>query len=375
MLGPEYLQRTLPEEVAKVYYEIEKDMLRDIARRLKGANYLTPTAMWEIEKARDMNILYDDLVNTIARYANMSEEAVERALWDAGIRSVEYDNEIYKRAKELGQIPGTPLPLEQAPYLQMTLEAGIENAKELMRLTNTRAVQGARMTFSEIVDKAYLGIQTGAMTFDQAMREAISELAQRGIKVVNYASGRSFSMEAAVRMNIITTANQTVAKIAERQFEMMGASLVETTSHAGARPSHAEWQGKVFWWKRYVKGYEEFESSTGYGTPGGLCGVNCYHSFYPYFKGISSQSFERDPARKHLGIDNDEYYELTQEQRRLERNVRVAKKEQVIAEEIGDDEAIHRARAKVRNAQAQVRKFISEHPVLERDYIRESIGR
>ena len=106
----------------------------------------------------------------------------------------------------------------------------------------------------------------------------------------------------------------------------MGCELVETSSHAGARPSHAEWQGKVFCIKGHHKRYGDFYRETGYGTGAGLCGWNCYHSFYPYFEGLSTPSFSHDPS-KDAGRSNDEDYERQQKQRYYERKIREAKKE------------------------------------------------
>ena len=60
---------------------------------------------------------------------------------------------------------------------------------------------------------------------------------------------------------------------------------------------------------------------SGYGTGDGLCGWNCYHSFFPYFEGMSRQAFERDPSAR-LGKINDQVYEESQRQRALERKIR-----------------------------------------------------
>jgi len=107
----------------------------------------------------------------------------------------------------------------------------------------------------------------------------------------------------------------------------MGCELVETTSHAGARPTHAEWQGKVFCIKGHHKSYGDFYRETGYGEGDGLCGWNCYHSFFPYFEGLSLKTFVRDPSMEYLGKENDQMYEEQQKQRYYERQIRAAKKE------------------------------------------------
>ncbi|MEG2348578.1 MAG: phage minor capsid protein [Clostridia bacterium] len=132
--------------------------------------------------------------------------------------------------------------------------------------------------------------------------------------------------------------NQTTAKMQESRADEMDSDLVETTAHAGARPSHAEWQGKVFSRSGKDKKYPKFVENTGYGTAGGLCGVNCRHSFYPFFEDISERAYTDDEIEKYneknITYDGKQYseYEVTQIQRSLERNIR-ADKRQIIAKQ------------------------------------------
>ncbi|MDY2848609.1 MAG: phage minor capsid protein, partial [Oscillospiraceae bacterium] len=102
----------------------------------------------------------------------------------------------------------------------------------------------------------------------------------------------------------------------------MGCDLVEVTSHLGARPSHAEWQGQVYSISGKNPKYKPF-SVTGYGTGDGLCGWNCRHSFYPYFEGLS----ERASIPKFTAEENLEMYENQQQQRAYERAIRKSKRE------------------------------------------------
>lgn len=374
MLREEQLERYLNKNVAPVYLRAEDDMLRDLARRLKRANYATPTAMWQIQKARDMNILYDDLIKTLARYNGPGAAAIEGMLRDAALDSVAYDAEIYKRAGQAGLLPSYDIPPSVAEYMEAQLNAAARAAGDQMRLTGTRALQGAQAFFSAAVDKAYLSVSAGLSTGDAALRQALRELGAQGIHTVNYASGRRLSYEAAVRMNMVTATNQACGRLAETHMQALGANLVMATSHAGARPDHAAWQGKIFWTNKPEGNYEELRAATGYGTVTGLCGANCRHSFYPYFENISSKnSFSRDPARDELGIDNDVLYEQTQKQRALERKIRAAKRTGVVADAAGDAELAAEAGARVRAAQKDMRDYLKAHEHLARDYIREAI--
>jgi hypothetical protein len=140
--------------------------------------------------------------------------------------------------------------------------------------------------------------------------------------------------------------------------------LVQTSAHIGARPSHAEWQGKVFSRSGASGKYPPFVESTGYGTPGGLLGINCRHSFYPFFEGLSENAYsgaERDDyAKQSIKVGDKEIsvYEATQVQRRIERKIREWKRRAGAVEAAGLDNASELA--KVREWQKRMRNFIGQ---------------
>ena len=142
--------------------------------------------------------------------------------------------------------------------------------------------------------------------------------------------------------------------------------LVITSQHIGARPEHALWQGKVFSLSGKSNRYPDFRSSTGYGTAAGLCGVNCRHSFSPYFPGMSLKPDEQISL-----TENRRQYELEQEQRFNERRIRYFKREAMVYEAGGIDPT--KSNAKVAYWQEQQRDLIKANPSLHRDYFREKV--
>ena len=69
-------------------------------------------------------------------------------------------------------------------------------------------------------------------------------------------------------------------------------------------------------------------NGAGYGEANGICGVNCRHTFFPYWEGISEipgTKTEPDP----VDVDGKTYtyYEATQKQRSMEREIRALKRE------------------------------------------------
>lgn len=155
--------------------------------------------------------------------------------------------------------------------------------------------------------------------------------ARSGGKVL-YNSGAQMSLDAAMRMALLTGVNQTAAALTEMYASDMGVEYYETSAHAGARPSHTEWQGKVFKIDGSTSAYPNFVESTGYGTVRGLCGANCRHSFYPFWPGISEPAYTKNMLQDY---EQAKYtyngnllteYEGSQIMRKMERSIRESKR-------------------------------------------------
>jgi hypothetical protein len=176
-------------------------------------------------------------------------------------------------------------------------------------------------------------------------------LGKSGIGSIEYKSGRIDNIEVAVRRAVVTGANQTAAKTQEVLADELGVDLVEVTAHGGARPAHAKWQGQVFSRKGRVTidgvTYEDLSKATGYGRADGLCGVNCRHNFRPYVHGTSRTYTKKELKaldEKKIEYNGEEYseYEASQIQRRIEREIRAAKRTVQALEAGGQDASAER---------------------------------
>ena len=113
--------------------------------------------------------------------------------------------------------------------------------------------------------------------------------------------------------------------------------------------------------------YPDFVSSTGYGTVTGLCGVNCYHDFYPFIPGISEPIYSEEELRqmneqentpKEFGGKSYTAYEATQRQRALETTMRAQRQKISLLEQGGADEQdIINARGQYRATSAEYSRF------------------
>lgn len=363
MLKPEYLMQAA-DPVVEIYSQVELDILADIARRIVKTGYFTDTAQWQLRKAKEFGYLQGDVNGILSKATGLSRKEVQKLMTAAGSKSLAFDDAIYKAAGM------SPVAVSQSPALMAMLLQGVDTTMALIGNYTKTTAKVSTVAFNSILDRAYIQIISGAFDPTTALKRAIKELATSGIEKIAYPSGATSSIETAVRRAVTTGVNQSVSKLQLLRAEEMGCELVETSSHAGARPSHAEWQGKVFCIKGHHKRYGDFYRETGYGTGEGLCGWNCYHSFYPYFEGLSTPSFSRDPSSD-AGRTNGDDYELQQKQRYYERKIREAKKEcstldaamkAAQSDELHDElyKEFQMASVKLKQREARLREFIDE---------------
>lgn len=202
------------------------------------------------------------------------------------------------------------------------------------------------------LDLAVLKVATGTFAYDQVVKDCVHRLAQSGLRSINYASGRSYQLDTAARMCVRTGCSQLAGKIMEENLKSTGQDLVITSQHMGSRPEHAPWQNKVFSYSGKSKKYPDFFKETGYGTVTGLKGVNCTHDFYPFWEGISVIPEDiKVPDPVTINGKTYTYYECTQKQRSMERDIRALKREINASEALGMDSTELRSKLKLKTAE------------------------
>lgn len=238
MLSPSYLD-SLPNNLVLLFQQAEDDILRDVARRIGKMDTLTPTANWQLWRYQQTEAVRKDVVKLLARYTGKSEAEIRRLMQEAATAALEAEDEIYFNYKN--EAP----PLEESVPLQNLLNAGYrQTAGSFSNLTATTAntVSGA---FEQALDRAWLQVSSGAFDYKSAVKRAVDGLAD-SMPYVTYPSGHRDTLEVAARRCVLTGVNQTCAKLQLERARQMGVRYVQVTAHGGARPSHAEWQGKIY---------------------------------------------------------------------------------------------------------------------------------
>lgn len=320
MLTPEQWE-TVGKQAVKIYEKLELDIIRTIAERISGFTFARSVVLNNIKIAREMGLLFQDIVILVAKYNNMSINEVKALFEEAGVLSLKFDDKIYKQAGL------EPLPIKQNKTMWTLLEAtAIKTNNDLSNMMMTTA-NTTQQHFYDAMNKAYMEVTTGVKSYSQAITDSIKEVSKQGA-TIKY-KNREIKVESAVRMNIMTSINQTCGVLQKMRADEMGWDLMEITAHSGARPEHAEWQGKIV----SLSGQDGYLNlkDIGYGEITGFKGVNCRHDWYPYYEGSS-----RVYSEEQLEQFKNEYvtyngkkipkYEATQIQRKLERGIRADKR-------------------------------------------------
>ena len=319
MLNPSYLLHAV-EPAEEIAEQLHKDIMDRIIERIlirfeRGDDYiLTAQDKWQLETLQQAGFLLDDIQEEIAAATGRMQSEIAEAMEDAGVRALEYDDRIYREAGL------NPVSLVQSPYMiQLMQQSYLATLGEWENFTriSKRAVHDL---FVGACDTAYLRAMTGMISPAQAVREALEEMISGGV-YVEYPGGRTDTIETATARAVRTGISQASGKIQTARMDEFDVDLVLVSSHLGARPEHAEWQGKVYSRSGLNPKYPDFVAVTGYGTVTGLCGANCRHNFSPYFEGMDN------PFDRYDDEENLKEYELSQRQRTLERRIRKTKRE------------------------------------------------
>lgn len=340
MLPPSYLD-AMPDAFVQLAQQVEDEILQDVARRIGKMGTLTETADWQLWRYQQTEAVRENVVKLLAKYSGKSEATIRRLLKEAATEAMEREDAIYYHYNL------EPTPFEESAALNNLLNAGARQTCGTWRnLTATTAntVSGA---FERTLDVAWGKVATGAFDYKTAVKQAVDSLADE-MPEITYPSGHTDSLEVAARRAVLTGVNQTAGRLQVARADEMGVEFVETSAHGGARPSHAEWQGRRFHRGGAVdylgKHYPDFEQATGYGTGAGLCGWNCRHTFFAVFPELGDPPTWTEESLQELNARNIEYngklytqYEVNQMQRARERNVRKWKKRYLAESAAGSD--------------------------------------
>lgn len=348
-------QITLP--VVNVFLSIEEQILINVAKRLIRHKNLMDDDIrsWQLLKLEELGSLTQENIITIAKHSGLAIDEVSRMLERAGyeaVKNVDRDISVVEAVRR-GILIKPSDPAANSAMNQI-LASYQRQAKDTFNLVNTTLLDQSRQAYIDILNQTVGKVLTGNITPHQALREVIRKWANQGIPALIDRAGRRWSTESYVSMVTRTIGNRVANEMQESRMDEYGVDLIEVSSHSGARPLCAPFQGRIFSRSGTHPKYPPF-STTSYGLPAGLFGINCGHVQYAYVEGVSVQRYHPYDEE-----ENRRVYEESQKQRYLERRIRQAKRERSMMDAIGDKEGVRRANERIRERQAMMRGFIRD---------------
>lgn len=359
-------KKHLSGQIEKHFSDLEMRIMEDIVRRIRKTGKITSTADWQINRLSILGHSSEDIENMLKEALNKSYPEMFE-LYD---KVIEWE---YVRNKDIyEQINAEFIPYEENEELQQITEALIQQSEnDLQNITKSLGfyldygtgkpvLTPLAEVYQKYLDAACLDIVTGAFDYNSVLRRVVTQLTNSGLRQIDYASGRANRIDVAARRAVMTGVSQLSGKISEMNAKKLGTDYFEVEWHAGARPTHAAWQGRV-----YSK--EELTTVCGLGSVTGLLGANCYHMYYPFVEGISERNWTdewlAEQNRKESipkTFKGKEYtlYEAKQQQRKMETAMRAQREKVVLLKQDGaDPEDVMLAKAKYQGQLGEYARF------------------
>lgn len=281
---------------------LELDIMKDIVRRIKANSDMTASAEYQVDRLRQMGLSDDYIKNQIQIYLKASEKEINRIFGKVLENEYAKLNDIYSATS-----------VEQVPFgNHVALQAMVQAAKKqtedtFVNISQTLGFsvieQGVQVFkpiaeyFQKALDNAILGIASGAFDYNTALKKVVQEMTRSGVRTVDYASGRKYRIESASRAALMTGFSQVTRYMNEQTARELGTEDYEVSYHIGARPTHQWWQGRVY-------SYQELINTCGLGTVTGLCGINCYHWYNPFIRGVSVRNYTDEQLDQMIAEEN-----------------------------------------------------------------------
>lgn len=352
-------------KIVEMYADIEQELLLKIVDNFKYNEEFTNSDYWRMRKLEEMGLFNEEIIEYISKATKTTPEEIKKTIEEIGYKY--YDKNSLTKAFENGKITINPETLIANKTIETIINNAYEDLNNSLIKMSSKIEAATRDAYLEVVESAYLKTSMGTHSYQEAIRSAINDLGNKGITTLTYTTTdeagevvgiRNYDIESAVRREVLTATRQLAGNISKEETENLNVEYVYLSEHLRCRPTHFDWQGTI------IK-YEDLVDVTGYGEVDGLCGINCAHYFEPYFgdaRGDELKTISKEEATTQ--------YNLSQQQRYLERGIRKWKRKKEMFRENGDEKAFQKCKDKELEWQKRIDKFTKDNN-LKRDFSRE----
>ena len=348
----------LRDSAEKLLDPITEYLLDDIAKRVAAAGQFTGTASYQVWRLQELGLSQRQIKKEVAKRLKISLKETEKLLTQVAKTGYNFD---------MSRFPTKHgIPFSANSSLQQILQATVQLAKEdLTNVSQTIGFVGPdgkcrKLTdaYNQACDFAFQKASTGAQDYWSAIREATKNLADQGIRVIDYESGVHTSLEAAVRRNIMGGAGLMQEQISQMNHDELGCDGWEISAHAASAPDHEPIQGRQYTDAEYYSLNNSLVRRIGT--------LNCGHSAFPIILGVNDPQYTADELEQFrkeneegitIGGKHYTLYEATQRQRKYERKIRKQRHKILVAEGLNDKEQLQTAQIKMVRLQEEYVRF------------------
>lgn len=347
----------LERNVEELYINMENELLLNIANKISVSKPMEIDQWseeigqpiygsggvneWQLEMLRGLDGLNAENAKIIAKYSGKTVEEIEKVFARAEEIGLEIDGKTIAEGIKAGVLRSVDSDLMQE-QIKNILYTAYSTTLTTFNNANNSLLANAGNAYLSIVNRVSSQVLAGTKTTAKAMQEAVSELAQKGLTCFTARNGAQWSTEAYIKMVLRANTQNTVNALQEAQMQASGGDYWEISQHTGARPLCSQDQGQIFSISGNTEAIEDLNgrriqvrawSSSTYGEPAGILGINCGHSRFAFVPGVSvyrSEAIDQE--------ENDAFYKETQKQRQYERSIRNQKREISMLKTTGADE-------------------------------------
>ena len=371
MLSDEVIEKVIERLLVRIE-EGNSYILKEIGESIKKVGTLTPTQAHQLVQTLQFGGDYNRITRKLAEITKLNVSDIYKIFEEVAKTDYQFAKQFYDYRNK-GYIPweeNKPLQDQVKALAKITANEYVNLTKTLAFATNVNGkivyTDIAKM-YQKVLDRAVLSVAQGKETFNDEMYRVIKELAESGIRTVDYPSGRSMRLDSAVRMQM-RGAIRNLHNETQKQFgEEFKADGVEISVHLNPAPDHADAQGRQFSNEEYEKLQDgvdaidykgnvynlDHDAKNGYRP---ISELNCYHYTFAIVLGVSEPEYTDrqlqqiiDDNNKGFELDGKHYtmYEGSQLQRGLERKIREQKDIQILAKEADNKELIAKSQSNI----------------------------
>lgn len=349
----EETREALAEVLVDRIEELNTVILTEVGQSINKVGKLTPSSAYKLIQDLKYGDSYTNIVRKLKQVTNLNEKEIYKIFEELAKQDQQFAKQFYEY-RNIEFIPyAENKELQQQVKALAKITANTFN--NMMKTTAFMTIENGKKVYTPLskiyqktLDKAVLSLSQGKDSYQTAMRKAMKELADSGIRTVDYSTGYSRRLDSAVRQNMLDGMRQLSNEV-QRQFgEEFDADGIEISVHDHPAPDHEDIQGHQY----SIEEFEELNNS----LERPISTLNCYHYTFSIVLGVSQPEYTQEQLDK-INADNKAgfefegkhytMYEGTQLQRQIETKIRQLKDRQIGARAMEDMEEVGKYQRKI----------------------------